>query len=57
MQMFNEAEWIRLLFLISDTQQWINDMERELFLHVPIDQKKNYSENNFICLPTHLRTF
>lgn len=23
---FNEAEWIRLIFLLSDTQQWMNQM-------------------------------
>ena len=34
--MFNEAEWMRLLFLISDTQAWIREMERDVLNEVRV---------------------
>jgi hypothetical protein len=46
---FNEAEWIRLLFLISDTQVWINEMEKDLFHQLPLaDKKKLFKKNCYI---------
>jgi len=37
---FNEAQWIKLLFLLADTQQWIDDMAKEAFLQLPVPDKK-----------------
>ena len=37
--MYNEAEFIRLLFLLSDTQQWISDMEKSLLYQLPVQDK------------------
>ena len=40
-QLFNEAEWLRLLFLISDTVAWIEEMERSLMYQLPVVHKAN----------------
>jgi hypothetical protein len=45
--MFNEQEWIKLLFLLSDTQQWLNDMSNELFLQIPIENKKKFLRRSY----------
>jgi hypothetical protein len=37
---FNEAQWLKLVFLLADTQQWINDMARDAFLQLPVTDKK-----------------
>jgi hypothetical protein len=37
---FNEAQWLKLLFLLADTQEWINDMAKEAFLQLPVTDKK-----------------
>lgn len=38
--MFCETEWLRLLFLLADTQQWLNDMGSNLFSQLPVENKK-----------------
>lgn len=37
---FNESEWIRLLFLIADTRTWMDQMEKDLFQQVPMQERK-----------------
>ena len=37
---FNEAEWIRLLFMISGTQLWIEEMEKRIIYLVSFEEKK-----------------
>lgn len=37
---FNEAQWLKLVFLLADTQQWINDMAKDAFLQLPVTDKK-----------------
>ena len=36
---FNEAEWLRLLFLLNDTHCWLQEMERRLLYQLPLDNK------------------
>jgi hypothetical protein len=38
-QLFDEAEWLRLLFLLSDTHAWLQDMERSLLYQLPLADK------------------
>lgn len=38
--MFNESEWIKLLFLLADTQIWLDDMAKQAFLQLPLPNKK-----------------
>jgi hypothetical protein len=44
---FDEEEWIRLLFLVSDLQQWLEDIEKRLFLTVPVGGKKKLFRKDF----------
>jgi len=37
---FDESEWLRLLFMLSDTQTWLNEMEKDLFMKLPLGEKK-----------------
>jgi hypothetical protein len=43
---FNEAEWIRLLFLVSDTHSWIKEMEKDLFSQLALAEKKKLLPKN-----------
>lgn len=38
-QTFNEAEWLRLLFLLNDTRAWLEEMEISLLYQLPLDCK------------------
>ena len=44
---FDEEEWIRLLFLVSDLQEWMEDLEKRLFLVVPVGDKKKLFRKDF----------
>ena len=47
--LFNEAEWLRLLFLLSDTQAWISNMEKSLLYQLPLPDKcKLYRKTYFL---------
>ena len=37
---FQEAEWIKMVFLLSDTQNWLNELVAGTYLQVPIGNKK-----------------
>jgi hypothetical protein len=37
---FNEAEWLKMLFVISDTEQWLDDLSYRLFRCLPVPDKK-----------------
>lgn len=46
---FNEPEWIRLLFLISDTHSWIKEMEKDLFNQLALAEgKKLLPKNSYL---------
>ena len=36
---FNEDQWLKILFLLADTHEWINDMSRDIFMQLPITEK------------------
>jgi hypothetical protein len=42
--MFNETEWIKLIFLLSDTQTWVDDLAKQAFDQLPVEtkQRKTY---------------
>lgn len=49
---FNEPEWLRLLFLLSDTQTWLDDMARKAFSQVPVtDKRKFLRKTYYLSLP------
>ena len=37
---FNEDEWLKLIFLLSDTQDWLNEMVSGAVMQVPMNNKK-----------------
>jgi hypothetical protein len=68
MSSFNESEWLKLLFLLADTQQWLDDMSKQLFNQLPMEnkQKKTYYltpqtlahiiERHYYKIPRHPQT-
>ena len=50
--MYNEEEWLRLLFLMSDTQAWISEMEKDLFRHFPAGEIKKLSRKSYYLSAT-----
>jgi len=47
MQPFNETSWKKLVFLLSDTQQWVNDLCREAFMQLPVEKKKLFRKDYY----------
>jgi hypothetical protein len=37
---FNEPEWIKLIFLLADTQQWLNELCQDAFETIPVEKKE-----------------
>ena len=48
MQTFNESEWIKLIFLLSDTEQWVDDLCRKAFAELPVDKKKLFKKDYYL---------
>ena len=53
---FSEQEWLKLLFLLSDTQEWLNDLNKALLNQLPISKKRFISKNYYLTVPvaTHI---
>ena len=46
---FNEDTWIRLIFLLSDTQRWMNEIALNALMQVPMqDRKKLFRKTYYI---------
>ena len=46
MQTYNETEWLRLLFLLSDTQQWLEEMQKTLLRSLPCKTPEKLFKKN-----------
>lgn len=46
-QSFNEDEWLKLIFLLSDTQNWLNDMVKGAMLQVPIKERRKLFRKSY----------
>lgn len=44
---FNEAEWLKLLFLLSDIENWIHEMEKDVFRQLPVPGKTKLFKKNY----------
>lgn len=53
-QVFNEAEWLRLLFLLNDTHAWLQDMERSLLYQLPVADKGKLFKKTYYLPVTSL---
>ena len=43
----NEDEWINVLFLLSDTQNWLNDLTTEAIRHFPLQDRKRLCRKTY----------
>lgn len=44
---FNEEQWIKTVFLISDIQGWLQETEKRLFYQLPVSCKKKLLRHNY----------
>jgi len=44
---FNEDGWLRILFLINDTQIWVNEMAKSVIFLLPIEDRKKLFRKTF----------
>jgi hypothetical protein len=44
---FHEAEWLKLLFLLSDTEQWVNDLCHRMLRCLPVEDKKRLFRRSY----------
>ena len=51
MSSFNEPEWLKLLFLLADTQSWLDDMNKQLFNQLPVENKKKLFQKSYYLTP------
>lgn len=54
---FNEDEWLKLLFLLNDTQNWLNELVNGIIMQVPMkDRKKLFRRTYYISVTslTHI---
>ena len=46
---FNEPGWIKLIFLLADTQQWLNQLYQDAFETIPVEKKEKLFRKTY-CL-------
>lgn len=51
---FNEDQWLKTLFLISDTEAWLNEVQKELIYRLPIEGKKKLHRKTFYLTASSL---
>jgi len=44
---FNEEAWVKLIFLLSDTQDWLNELANGAVMQVPIKNKKRFLRKTY----------
>jgi len=45
--MFNESEWLKLVFLLADTQSWLNDLVKEAVYRLPLAGNKKFMNKTY----------
>lgn len=51
---FNEDEWLKLLFLLSDTEQWLDELSYRTFRCLPMADKKRLFRRTYYLTPSAL---
>jgi hypothetical protein len=51
---FCEEEWMKLLFLLSDTEQWVDDLTHRMFRCLPVEDKKRLFRRSYYLTATAL---
>lgn len=54
MMPFNETEYLKLLFLIADTQQWVDDLAKEMLAILPVKQIRKLRSKQYYLSITAL---
>lgn len=54
MPSFNEGEWLKLLFLISDTQDWLNNLAYGAMLQIPLKDRRQLFRKTYYLSATAL---
>lgn len=44
---FNEEAWIKLIFLLSDTQDWLNELAGKALMQVPMKNRKRLMRKTY----------
>ena len=44
---FNEAEWIKLIFLLSDIESRVHEMQKDVFGQLPVSGKNKLFKKNY----------
>src|SRR5260221_10240015 len=44
---FDEEQWLKILFLISDTQKWLDEIQQEIIFQLPIGNRKKLFRRTF----------
>ncbi len=45
--MLNESEWLKLVFLLADTQTWLDDLAKEALYRLPLPGKKKFLSKTY----------
>lgn len=45
--MFNEQDWLKLVFLLNDTQNWIDEMCRNSLYQLPVNEKRKFRRKSY----------
>lgn len=51
---FDEEQWMKILFLISDTQEWLNTLQRKIIFQVPFQNKRKIFRKTYYLSITAL---
>ena len=44
---FNESEWLKLIFLLADTQSWLDDLTKQAIKRIPVPDKKKFLQKSY----------
>src|SRR5260221_8848722 len=51
---FDEDKWIKMLFLLSDIQEWLNEISRAVIYQIPIENKRKLFRKTYYITVTSL---
>lgn len=50
--MYNEPEFIKLIFFLADAQSWLNNLCKDAFLQLPVSDKKKLAAKTYYLTAT-----
>ena len=52
--MFNETEWTKILFLLADTRGWLDELDKDLLLSLPLQGNCKLFRKTYYLSPASL---